>query len=110
MAELDLIKNVDMRYLGQLGDQDTETVTDQQGDSTFLTRYTKVFFAAEKEKELNIAYVVNIPRSRHGEDRCVAAKKKELQDFVDFDVYDIVDVPKNANIIGTEWVLVEKDD
>ena len=110
--ELDMIKNMDMRYLGQLGDQDTEAIriTDQQGDSTFLTRYTKVFFAAEKEQEPNIAYVVNIPRSRHGEDRCVAAKKKELQDFVDFDVYDIVDVPRDANVIGSEWVLVEKDD
>ena len=37
------------------------------------------------------------------------AKFKELENFVTFDVYDVVDAPKDANIIGTEWVLVEKE-
>ena len=64
---------------------------------------------AEKEKEADIVMVVNIPRSRHGEEKCVEAKARELRDFADFDVYDIVDIPKDANVIGTEWVLVEKE-
>ena len=77
---------------------------------SFDAKKTKVFFTSEKEKEADIVMVVNIPRSRHGEEKCVEAKARELRDFADFDVYDIVDIPKDANVIGTEWVLVEKDD
>ena len=152
--ELDLISNVDLRYLGQLenlettlasssiissslgevsisgqssnvtstnansnlshddtdSDEEAITIKTPQGDTTFNVKQTKVFFAAEKEQEPEVTLVVNIPRSRHGEERCIAAKKKELRDFSDFNVYDIVDLPADTNTIGTEWVLVEKED
>ena len=55
-------------------------------------------------------FVVNIPRSRHGEERCRRAKEKELQDYKTFNVYDVVDMPSGAHMINTEWVLVEKED
>ena len=53
--------------------------------------------------------MTNILRSRHNEPECVAAKTKELKDFQNYDVYEVVDKPENKNIIGTEWVLVEKE-
>ena len=87
--------------------QDETTVT--VNNNTFLINQTKVFFTAEKEQERIITRLVNIPRSRHGEEQCLEAKKKELQDFSDFDVYEIVDIPKDARVIGTEWVIVEKE-
>ena len=92
-------------------DEEAINIKTQHGNTTFLVKQSKVFFAAEKEQEQEpeVVLVANIPRSRHGEERCVAAKKKELQDFSDFDVYDIVDLPKDVNVIGTEWVLVEKE-
>ena len=32
-----------------------------------------------------------------------------MKDFQNYDVYEVVDKPENKNIIGTEWVLVEKE-
>ena len=53
--------------------------------------------------------MVNIPRSRHGEPACVAAKQKELRDYENFEVFDVVDNDEATdNIIATEWVLIEK--
>ena len=56
-------------------------------------------------------FVVNIPRSRHNEPQCIAAKQKELRDYENYGVFDIVDCDKHnqTNIISTEWVLVEKE-
>ena len=54
--------------------------------------------------------MVNIPRSRHGEPACVAAKQKELRDYKNFEVFDVVDSnDATDNIIATEWVLIEKE-
>ena len=65
----------------------------------------KVFFTAQKN-----VFVVNIPRSRHGEPACVAAKQKELRDYKNFEVFDVVDIEQASNnIIATEWVLIEKE-
>ena len=44
----------------------------------FDVKKTKVFFTTEKEMETNTVMVVNIPRLRHGEERCVEAKAREL--------------------------------
>ena len=41
--------------------------------------------------------MTNIPRSRHNEPECVAAKTKELKDFQNYDVYEVVDKPENKN-------------
>ena len=53
-------------------------------------------------------FVVNIPRARYKEPIGVAAKKKELQNFDDFEVYTSIDKPKDQNLISTDWVIVEK--
>ena len=37
------------------------------------------------------------------------AKFNELENFITFDVYDFVKAPQNVNIIGTDWVLIEKE-
>ena len=71
----------------------------------------KVFITSDNQREEESTYVVNIPKSRHGEEKCVKAKQKELKNFENFDVYEIVDIPEDpkAVIIDTEWVLVEKE-
>ena len=70
-----------------------------------------MFITSDNQREEESAYVVNIPKSRHGEEGCVKAKKKELQNFEMFDVYEVVSIPDDpkAVIIDTEWVLVEKE-
>ena len=70
----------------------------------------QVFFTAEnQEQEQEEVYLTVIPRSRHNEPASVAAKEKELLDFDTFDVWDVVPRPKNANLIATQWVLVDKE-
>ena len=66
----------------------------KQGTRVFieLDQYRKkVFFTSLVEVEEETVYVVTIPRSRHHEPQCVAAKQKELSDYSNYDVYDIVD-------------------
>ena len=116
IQELDLVSDMTtMRFVGQLDSESEDGInvsTDDAPETTYFAKtdfIKKIFIAAESEYNTELAYVVTIPRSRHGEDRCIQAKNKELQDFIDFDVYDIVDEPDSENIIGTEWVLVEKD-
>ena len=91
---LELIKDMTgMRYIGILDEITTEGVN-----------ITKEQYRPE------VTYVVNIPRSRHGEPKCVAAKLKELNDFSSYDVYEVVDrPPREVKVINTQWVLVEKD-
>ena len=69
----------------------------------------KVFFTAREEFRPEAVYVVNIPRARHGEPKCVAAKLKELDDFSNYDVYDIVEREPGVKPLSTQWVLVEKE-
>ena len=69
----------------------------------------KVFFTAVSNYHEDQVYVVNIPRSKHREPACVTAKQKELRDYDNFEVFEVVDMPDNDNIISTEWVLVEKE-
>ena len=70
----------------------------------------KVFFTAQTNYHEENVFVVNIPRSRHGEPACVAAKQKELRDYKNFEVFDVVDSEEASNnIIATEWVLIEKE-
>ena len=118
LLTLDLVKDMAaMRYVGKIQDSSDQglNVTNREGQQVFYSfrdHIKKVFVATEHEAEDEDSqkiFVVNIPKSRHSEPLCVAAKEKELKDFDHFDVYETVDQPINANIIGTEWVLVEKD-
>ena len=112
---LELIRDMtEMRYIGVLDSQTTEGVNIVRNQNkefiNFSDYKTKVFFTAQEQFSPEVAYVVNIPRSRHGEQKCVAAKTKELNDFNNYDVYEVVDrPPKGTRVINTQWVLVEKD-
>ena len=70
----------------------------------------KIFFTSDSERHAEEVFISVIPKRRHKESDCVAAKKKELENFDEYDVYDIVDKPKDAHLINTEWVIVEKED
>ena len=49
-------------------------------------------------------------RSEHNKPYCIEAKVKEIKNFTDFEVYDVVDIPENKDILPTQWVLVQKED
>ena len=102
-----------MRVIGFLDDHDNENVfiTTNGKKSTFAmdSFQQKLFFTSENQCETDSTFVVNIPRSRHREPECMKAKFNELENFVTFDVYDVVKAPENVNIIGTDWVLIEKE-
>ena len=52
-------------------------------------------------------YVVQIPRYLHHERKCLEAKKKELDCWDEFQVYQ--EVPdEGQQTIGTNWILTEK--
>ena len=112
---LELAKDmVDMRFIGQLESETEEgiNVVNVNDERIFVEHgaYTKrVFFTACTNYHEEQVYVINIPRSRHGEPACVEAKQKELRDYDHYEVFDIVDYPNSDNIISTEWVLVEKE-
>ena len=110
---LELVKDmVDMRYIGVLEEETSEGIHVVNNNEKVFVQYgdyvKKVFFTAAANYHEEHIFVMNIPRSRHGEPECIAAKKKELRDFDNYDVYEVVDRPDNKNIISTEWVLVEK--
>ena len=37
------------------------------------------------------------------------AKLKELEHFADYDVNEVVEKPKNVRVIGTQWIIVDKE-
>jgi hypothetical protein len=53
------------------------------------------------------ANVVLIPKKFHDEERCIVAKAKELKNFDDFDVYEVVR-DEGQNRISCIWILSEK--
>ena len=54
-----------------------------------------------------MTFAVNIPRWRHFDKRCIEAKKKELEMFDKYDVYDEVK-DEGQTKLGTMWLLTEK--
>ena len=113
-VNLDLIKDISaMRFIGKFANsEDGITADNAEGVQTLYTKEDfkqRVFVASEVEHSDEVTFVVNIPRYKHGEAHCVEAKKKELQDFIDFDVYDRVPKPKDAKLLGCNWVLVRKE-
>ena len=112
---LELIKDMaDMRFIGTLESETEEgiNVINVNDERIFVEHgaYTKrIFFTAVTNYHEEQVFVVNIPRSRHTEPACIAAKQKELRDYEHYEVFDVVDYPDSDNIISTEWVLVEKE-
>ena len=113
--DLELVKDMaDMRFIGLLEGETQEgiNIVNPNNERVFVEygAYNKrVFFTAVANYHEEQVYVVNIPRSKHGEPACVAAKQKELKDYDNFEVFEVVDMPDSDNIISTEWVLVEKE-
>ena len=75
----------------------------QAEDTRAFTELEKVEVATEEE----MTYAVNIPRWRHFEKRCVEAKKKELEMFDKYEVYEEVK-DEGQQRLGTMWLLTEK--
>ena len=65
----------------------------------------KVFFTAVQEYTSDQTFVVTIPKHKHKEPECVEAKMKELSNFDIYDVYELVDKPKDANIRACPFYL-----
>ena len=113
--DLELVKEmVDMRFIGMLTEDNSDgiQITNTNNETVFVEYgdYSKkVFLTAVTNYHEEQIFVVNIPRARHGDPACVAAKKKELNDYDNFEVFDVVDTPDSDNVIATEWVLVEKE-
>ena len=71
-----------------------------------MTDATVTLETASEENSIQ-TLVVNIPRYRHGEQRCMDAKQIELEKFEKFEAYEEVpDVGQKR--LGTNWVLSEK--
>ena len=61
------------------------------------------------ESNADEVFVATLPRFRHSEPESMKAKMKELEDFKTYNVYIEVEKPKDKNILGTQWVITEKD-
>ena len=60
-----------------------------------------------EDRSEELTFAVNIPRWRHREPACMAAKMKELDKFDENDVYEEVEDSGQPRI-GTNWVIQEK--
>ena len=114
--DLELVRDMaEMRYLGRFDSKTEEGIfiTDDDNKVVFIefgAYCKKIFFTAQTNYHEENVFVVNIPRSRHGEPACVAAKQKELRDYENFEVFEVVDSKEASNnVIATEWVLIEKE-
>ena len=61
-------------------------------------------FTPKKEKEADNVMMVNIPCSRHEEERWFEAETRELCDVSNFEAYEIVGILNYTNMIRTELV------
>ena len=69
-----------------------------------------LFISTIQEKnEENEVFHVMVPKSDHSQPSSIKAKQKELEHFANYDVYEVVDKPTDAKIIGTQWVIIDKD-
>ena len=75
-----------------------------------LPGHPQVFLASEHDSNVEECFVTVLPRKEHHQPHSLKAKKKELESFHEFEVYEVVDVPSNYNMIPTQWVLVQKED
>ena len=114
-VDLDVLESlVNMKVLGSL-DEETSLgvyVLDVFNKMKTFHKFLepqKIFFTSENEVIEEEIFIATLPKSRHKESKCIAAKMKELENFELFDVYDVIDKPKDQQLIDTEWVLVEKE-
>ena len=75
-----------------------------------LEGHPQVFITSVEDKTVEECFVTVLPRKEHNRPDAIKAKRKELENFHVFDVYDIVDCPSNTHLLSTNWVLVEKED
>ena len=70
----------------------------------------QIYLTSSKEKEENSnTYHVLVPREEHITKTSLEAKMTELKNFEYYDVYEVVEKPKDTNIITTQWVIVDKE-
>ena len=114
--DLELVKDMTgMRYVGRLHSQTKEGIYVVNDDDQIIfvekgAYNKKIFFTAQANYHEESVFVVNIPKSRYDEPACVEAKQKELRDYKNLDVFDVVDIDEATNdIIATKWILIEKE-
>ena len=62
----------------------------------------------DKNEDSNVYHVL-VPKEEHAAKTSLEAKMTELKNFEYYDVYEVVEKPKDTNIISTQWVLVDKE-
>ena len=71
----------------------------------------KIFFTAQVNYHEESVFVVNIPKSKYDEPACVEAKQKELREYENLNVFEVVDINEaESEVIATEWILVEGEE
>ena len=70
----------------------------------------KISFPAQVNYHKESVHMVNIPMARHEEQAWIAAKQKELKDYENLGVLDVMDNDDATdNIIDTERVLIKQE-
>ena len=115
--DLELVKDMTgMRYVGRLHSQTKEGIYVVNDDDQIIfvekgAYNKKIFFTAQANYHEESVFVVNIPKSRYDEPACVEAKQKELRDYKNLNVFDVVDIDEAASeVIATEWILGEGEE
>ena len=72
-----------------------------------LLPYNKPGVSEMCEEERQLIFSVTVPRSRHSDADCMAAKREELDRLQQFNVYEEV-TDNGQSCISTRWVIVEK--
>ena len=95
---LELIKDMtEMRYVGRLHNQteDGIHIIDDEDQIIFLEKgaYNKrIFFTTQANYHEDSVFVVNVPRSKHGEPACVKAKQEELRQYENLGAFEVIDI------------------
>ncbi|GKD93132.1 retrovirus-related pol polyprotein from transposon TNT 1-94 [Tanacetum coccineum] len=94
-------------------------VDDDVGEEEDIENNVKVANNNIEDESLEVEKVVNIKESKDhpleqnvnetlGDENWVIAMKEELNQFIAYDVWDLVPLPKDHTIIGTKWVYRNK--
>ena len=99
-------------------DREATTEADRAGEDTVSLnaqetseeREVQIYLTSSKDKnEDSNVYHVLVPKEEHAAKTSLEAKMTELKNFEYYDVYEVVEKPKDTNIISTQWVLVDKE-
>ena len=114
---LDLIKEMtEMLYIGRLHDQteDGIHIINDEDQIIFLEKGAynkKIFFTTKANYQEDSVFVVNVPRSKHGEPACVKAKQDELRQYENLNAFEVIDISEaESKVIATEWTIIEEQD